>query len=161
MNDKRCIVRREDGFTLIELLTILILIAILTSMAGPAIERYVQVTKTRGALNRITVDLAYARQLAVERSQRTWLRIQADGDYSVDTLSLNGVDPVSVKTVNLSSDVYGLAVVSGSATEFEFSSRGMVVSYGSDSDGGVLKLTAGEARDSIFVSPSGRVYRGY
>lgn len=161
MNRTRQALRREDGYSLIELLTVLVLIAVLTSMAGPAMGRYVQQNKTRRALDLIAMDLAYARLVAVERSQRTWLRVQANGNYTVDTLAANGIDPVPVKRVNLSNDIIGLTVAEGSATQFEFSSRGMVVNYGSETFGGVLKLTAGVARDSLFVSPAGRVYRAY
>jgi prepilin-type N-terminal cleavage/methylation domain-containing protein len=161
MNETNGALRREGGYSLIELLTVLVLIAVLTSMAGPAMGRYVQQNKTRRALDRIAMDLSYARLVAVERSQRTWLRVQSNGSYSVDTLATNGVDPVPIKTVDLSSDIIGLSVVTGSATTFEFSSRGMVINYGSESSGGVLKLTAGVARDSLFVSPSGRVYRAF
>lgn len=161
MNRTRKALRRDDGYSLIELLTVLVLIAVLTSMAGPAMGRYVQQNKTRRALDLIAMDLSYARLVAVERSQRTWLRVQPNGNYTVDTLATNGIDPVPVKRVNLSNDIIGLTVVPGSATQFEFSSRGMVVNYGSETSGGVLKLTAGVARDSLFVSPSGRVYRAY
>lgn len=161
MKTPSSVLRREDGYSLIELLTVLMLIAVLTSMAGPSMERYIQHNKVRRALDRITTDLSYARLAAVQRSQRTWLRVASDGSYTVDTLALNGVDRVPMKTVNLSSDIVGLTVVSGSATEFEFSSRGLVRNYGSESNDGVLRVVAGEARDSLFVSPAGRVYRAY
>lgn len=156
----RDVLSREDGYSLIELLTVLMLIAVLTSMAGPSMERYIQQNRTRRALDRIAMDISYARLTAVQRSQRTWLRISPDGSYSVDTLSANG-DPIPMKTVDLSGDIVGLTVVAGSATEFEFSSRGLVVNYGSESEGGVLRVVAGAARDSLFVSPTGRVYRAY
>lgn len=161
MNAPHDVLRREDGYSLIELLTVLVLIAVLTSMAGPSMQRYVQQNKTRRALDRIAMDLSYARLMAVERSQQTWVRIQPNGNYTVDTLANNGIDPVPVKTVNLSGDIMGLRVTDGSATTFKFSSRGMVINYGSETSGGVLRMTAGSARDSLFVSPSGRVYRAY
>lgn len=161
MNRTHDVLRREGGYSLIELLTVLVLIAVLTSMAGPSMQRYVAQNKTRRALDRIALDLSHARLMAVERSQQTWVRIQPNGNYTVDTLATNGVDPVPVKRVTLSNDIVGLRVVEGSATTFQFSSRGMVINYGSETDGGVLRMTAGGARDSLFVSPSGRIYRAY
>lgn len=155
------LVRGRDGFTLIELLMVVALMGILASLAAPRMNRYVEQTKTRRALDQISTDLSQARLMAVERSQRTWVTIGANGNYTLDTLATNGVDRIPFKSVNLSSDIRGLSVVAGSANEFEFSSRGMVVNYGQDSEGGILTLTAGSARDSLFVSPSGRVYRGF
>lgn len=161
MNRSSRILRREDGYSMIELLTVLMLIAILTSMAAPAMERYIQHNKARRALDRIAIDISLARLTAVQRSQRTWLRVGSNGNYTIDTLSSNGVDPVPMKTVDLSQDIKGLTVVDGSATQFEFSSRGLVANYGSEGDGGMLRIVAGTARDSLFVSPTGRVYRAF
>lgn len=155
------LVRTRDGFTLIELLMVVALMGILASLAAPRMNLYVEQTKTRRALDQISTDLSKARLMAVERSQRTWVTVGGNGNYTLDTLATNGVDRVPFKRVNLSSDIQGLSVVAGSANEFEFSSRGMVVNYGQESDGGVLTVTAGSARDSLFVSPSGRVYRGF
>jgi Tfp pilus assembly protein FimT len=152
--------RRSGGFSLIELLTIVALIGILASLAVPRMSLYLAQNRARRALDRISSDLSYARITAVQRSQRTFVTIQPDGDYTLDTLAVNGVDKVPFKRVDLSQDVPGLTVVAGSVVEYEFSSRGLV-KYGSDTADGELTVTVGEARESFFVSPSGRIFRAY
>jgi type IV fimbrial biogenesis protein FimT len=147
-------VSRRDGFTMIELLTVMVIISIMVSLAVPAMGAYMDQTRTQSAMNRIVSDVTYARLLATQQGRRTAIRFSSDGTYTLDTLTTAGAW-TTARRVEADEDLNGV-VLTGGATALEFSSRGLVTNHSSEV---FLKVRRNGARDSIFVSPAGRVYR--
>lgn len=157
MNDDRVLQRRDAGYSMIELLTVLVLIAVLVSLAAPAMGGYVARHKSRRALDRIAAEVAFARMVAVEQGRRTRLRIGSAGSVVLDTTDASGAY-VPAKEVDLSADYPGLAIPTSPSPELEFDSRGIVRNLGAD---GYVHVTVADVRDSLMVSPAGRIFRAY
>lgn len=144
----------RDGFTMIELLTVMVIISIVASLAVPSLNAYMDQTRTQSAMNRIVADVSYARLLATQQGRRTAIRFSTDGTYTLDTLTTSGTWSTA-RTVVPDEDLNGV-VLSGGASALEFSSRGLITNHSGEV---FLKVTRNEARDSVFISPAGRVYR--
>jgi type IV fimbrial biogenesis protein FimT len=141
---------------MIELLTVLVVVGLLVTLATPSMDNYMERTRTRRAMDRVVADVAYTRMLAAERGRRTALTMQANGTYSIDTLTNAGAwSPM--RTVRLRDDYPGVTF-SGTTLALQFSSRGILTNSGTET---ILKVASNETRDSIFVSPAGRVYRAF
>jgi len=151
---QRGTIREADGFTFVEIITALVLLAIFSSMAVPAMGGYVDKVRTRGALDQLVGDVGYARILAIQQGRRTRVTVSSGATYSVDTIS-NGGAWGSLRSVNLDLDYQGVAFTT--PITLEFSSRGLLTNQATD---GYIKIMKNEAKDSIFVSPAGRIYRG-
>lgn len=149
--------KRTAGFSLIELVTALVLTGVLLSLVAPKMDAYITRQKTRRSLDRVAGDISHARLLAVQNGRRIWIRMDPSGSYSVDSVSASG-DTLPIKTVDLRQD-YGEVTMTG-LSRLEFSSRGLVSNLAGDGDAYVKVVTPGY-RDSLFVSPAGRIYRAY
>jgi prepilin-type N-terminal cleavage/methylation domain-containing protein len=149
--------QRTDGFSLVEILTALVLVALVSSMAVPSMRSYVDRTNTRRALDQLVADISYARLLAVQQGKRTAVVIDDDGSYVIN-VSDNAGGWVTLKAVELNDEYEGVAV-EGDLAALEFSSRGLLMTeLASD---GFIKIVRNGVRDSVFVSPAGRVYRAF
>jgi prepilin-type N-terminal cleavage/methylation domain-containing protein len=147
--------RRDAGFSLIELMTVVVLIGIMASMAGPSMQGYVARQKTRGALDRVTADIGFARLHAVERAQRTWVKVSEAGLLTVETVGADGA-LTTVKRTDLAAEFGGLTIPN--AAELEFTSRGLLSNLTGEA---TIYVAAGGVEDHLLVSMSGRVYRAY
>jgi type IV fimbrial biogenesis protein FimT len=146
--------RSRAGYSLMELLVVLVLVGILASLAGPAMGEYIGRLKTRRALDQITADLAYARMAAVRSGRRAVMRFQGPSDYSIEVV---GDPTVPVRSVRLGSDYAGV-VITPPGTTLEFNSRGLLVSALARE---YLVVSLGSMRDSLILTPAGRVYRDF
>ena len=149
--------RNHDGFSLIELLVVLVLLSLLTATAVPSMSGWVDRSKTRRALDRLVVDISYARVLSVQQSRRTNVAIGGDGSYTISAMQDDG-SWTTLRAVDLADDYPGIAV-SGGLTNLQFTSRGTLET--ADAVDGFVIVSRGALRDSIFVSPAGRVYRAF
>src|SRR3712207_5741690 len=70
--------RNTVGFSLPELVTVLVLIGILASLAGPSITGLVDRVKARGALDRVATDVYWARMQAVRSGRSVTVRFLPD-----------------------------------------------------------------------------------
>jgi prepilin-type N-terminal cleavage/methylation domain-containing protein len=156
MKTKRSALRDRSGYSMIELLTVLTIVGLLSSMAGPRVGTYLDKVRTQRALDRLVGDLAFARIHAVQQGRRTAVRFLENGSYSVDTLSAAGTWG-AVRTVRLRDDFRGVAFAESPAP-LEFSSRGLLQNQTGER---FVKITRNALRDSIYVSPAGRVYRAF
>ena len=147
--------RRDAGFSMIELLTSLVLVAVIVSVVAPSMDGYVDRMRTRRALDRLVSDVAFARVTAIQQGRRTAIRFLGEGQYTIDTLSTSG-SWGALRTVSLRDDFRGVSISSG-ATSLEFSSRGLIQNV---SDG-IIRMERGTVRDSVFVAPTGRIYRDF
>jgi type II secretion system protein H len=149
-------IQRTDGFSMPEIMIVLVLVAVMASMAVPSMSAFVERTKSRRALDRLVTDVSLARQLAVMRGAPVAIVLQANATYRVDTLS-TADSWVAARTVQLAEEYPGVAIV-GSVNRIEFNSRGLLTAA---ADTGFITIEINGARDSAFVSGAGRVYRAY
>ena len=144
----------RSGHTLIELLTVLVLIAVIASLAAPSMTGYVARSKVRRALDRVTTDIAFARMAAVREGVRSEIVFTA-GSYQVQ---LQTAVPTIVRTVPLALDYPGVVVRPPTANgRLVFDSRGLVVSAPLVP----IVTTAAGLADSAVITAAGRVYRAY
>jgi prepilin-type N-terminal cleavage/methylation domain-containing protein len=148
-------IRESAGFSLIELTVVLVIIGISASMAVPSLRSMVDRSRTHGALDRIVGDVAYARVYAIRQGRRTAIQMTSDGTYRIDTMSTGGTW-APIRIVRLRDNFEGVTVTG--VTNLEFSSRGLLMNQVSD---GYVKVNRAATRDSIFISPAGRVYRAF
>jgi hypothetical protein len=93
--------------------------------------------------------------MAVKQGRHVAVAVGNGSTYSVDTVSASGAWG-TLKTVDLGLEFTGAAFVD--AKTLEFSSRGLLMHTPSN---GFIRIELNNARDSIFVSPTGRLYRDY
>ena len=154
-NPYRGRIRSPGGFTFVEIITALVLLALFSAFAVPAMSGYTDKTRTRGALDHLVADIAHARVLAVEQGRRVRVSINDDATYSVDTLSTSG-GWGTYRLIDLDIDYRGVTFTA--ERSLEFNSRGMLTNLGSDL---FIRVTKDDARDSVFISPAGRIYRAH
>lgn len=146
--------RSEAGFSLMELLVVLVLVGVLASMGGPAMGEYISRQKTRRALDQVAADLSYARVAAVRSGRRAVVTFTGPSDYRVEVA---GDTAAAMRIVRLGSDYAGVVVTPPGAT-LEFNSRGLLVSALPQQ---YLVVSLGSTRDSLILTPAGRVYRDF
>jgi type IV fimbrial biogenesis protein FimT len=147
--------RNDAGFTAIELIVVLTLMAIVTSLAAPAMGAYTNRHKTQRALDRLTGDIAMARMLAVRSGNRAVVHVNSANSYRI---WVEGTPADTVRRVSLANDYTGVALQAPTADgRLVFNSRGLLLTPGT----GVLTAQLGTARDTIRITAAGRVYRAY
>jgi general secretion pathway protein H len=78
--------RDQRGFTLLELLVVMTVIALITTLAVPAIQRSLPGAKFRAIASEIRSELQQARNSAIRENRDTWVLLDADaGTYRRDT----------------------------------------------------------------------------
>lgn len=132
----------------------LIVAAIITSMALPRFFSFIRHLNARSAVSQVVADLTMARTQAVREGSGASLRMTGPTTYSV-TVD-NGAAVVStIKTVNLRGSQRDVAL-SPLTARVAFDSRGML-SPGSSQQ--LLVSRTGKV-DTVSISAVGRVYRG-
>jgi prepilin-type N-terminal cleavage/methylation domain-containing protein len=147
--------RTSPGFTLIELITVLVVIGVMVSMAGPAIGAEVQRLRVRSTLDRLTADLYRARLLAVTHAARVSVRFQPSRGCAAAYV-LARADSTTLHSVPLPLGPREVCLTSNTPQSMSIDSRGMLI--GSPR---VIRAQAGAQADSVSVSIAGRVYRWY
>lgn len=155
--------KRSAGYTLIELLTTLVVAAILLGLAYPRLDGEISRMRTGGALQQLTMDLHYARMLAVRSGRAVVLRPRPSTGCTAGTgrtligtydVVIEGAKPSVVKQVVLGGGRPGLCVeMNGQSVAFN--SRGLVRGFNNRT----VWARHGRARDSLTVSVVGRIYR--
>lgn len=143
----------RGGHSLVELLAALTLVAIIASLAAPALAGEVERIRVRAALDGLTADIYRARVIAALRGTRLNLAFLPDrgcaAAYVVrrrdDGATLDSVPLAQRGSPCLTSNVRGAMSID---------SRGMLV--GSPR---TIRARLGSHADSITVSIAGRVYR--
>ena len=144
----------RGGFTLTELLIVLIIAAIISSMALPKFFSFVRHLSARSAVSQVVTDLTMARTQAVREGRTVSLRMVNSYTYRV-TVD-NGAAVVStLKTVNVRGGQRDVTITPANARVI-FDSRGMLAP-GSATQ---LTVTRTGKQDIVSISGVGRVYRG-
>lgn len=148
-------VRNNGGFTLIELIVVLMLMGIVAALAEPSMTEYLNRSRTRRALDRITGDILMTRMLAVRSGQAAVLEMTGPSTYRI---WVDGDPADTVKTVSLSSDYAGVTVQPPTADgRLTFNGRGLLVDPGT----GQMIARLGRGADTLKITAAGRVYRAY
>lgn len=98
------------GFTLIELLIVMVVIALVTLVAGPALTEVLGKSTLKGGANELYADLHYARSESVQRNAAVTVSFSSTG-YTVTT------GATTLKTLTFT----GLTVNAGSGGTVVFS----------------------------------------
>lgn len=157
--------RREaaGGFSLTEVLLALAVFGILMGIMAPRFEAMLAHTRARGALNRVAVDLAYTRQMAVRTGVRARLVIEPARDCPPPIRGAAGhryriiAGPDSlVYRVDLRLDGSPVCLTSNQSGEVVFNSRGLVEGFNNRT----ISVRQGtHAPVYLTVSAVGRVLR--
>lgn len=145
------------GYSLVEMIAVLVLIGIGAALAVPRMGGMIDNSKTSGAIGQLSSDLAYARILAVRWGRPTSVRFSASGaEYTVtvDTAGTASPDFHTVKTVRVAGDYAGV-LLAVPRSQVSFTPRGLPYSESH----GTFKAVKGSTVDSLFLYPTGRVYR--
>lgn len=143
----------RSGYTLIELVVLLVLTALLSSLAVPSFSRVISSFRTRGALARLASDLYLARAMALESGQTITLRFDPPSGcarrYEV-------VDAVGTVRRQVSRDLAdsGVCLESNVERAIRVDGRGLLI--GSPR---TIRARRGSVADSMTISMVGRIYR--
>lgn len=158
--------RLAGGFTLIELVTVLTLMGILAGIAAPSLNGMIAMHRVRTTLDRVAVDLYYARAIAVREGRQVRVTFQvATGDrcravgmyrpYRGYRIEVEGENEVA-KTVEFASEGSGVCVLSDKPSAITVSSRGLVRGHQRG-----MVASSGGVSDSLKLSAVGRVRRSW
>jgi type II secretion system protein H len=148
-------VRHRDprgGFTLTELLIVLIVAAIITSMALPKMFSFIRHLNARSATSQVVADLTMARTQAVREGRSVSLRMTGASTYQV---TVDNDVPTTIKTVDIRGGQRDVSIAPADA-RVTFDSRGML----SAASANQLRVTRTGKADTVSISAVGRVYRG-
>lgn len=150
--------RSSGGFSTLELITVLVLLGVLSSLVAPSLRGVTERHRTQRALDRVSADVALTRLLAIREGRSHRMRITGTDSYVVERVLSNG-QAQQVKLVTLGGDFPGTRLdLPDGGLQLEFTSRGLLRNLNADV---FIKAVNSRTRDSIFVSPAGRVYRAY
>lgn len=147
--------RRDAGFSLIEIVVVLALMGIVAALAQPSMSEYVNRSKTRRALDRLTGDILMTRMLAVRSGDRAVLEVSGTDTYRV---WVEGAVVDTMRVVSLAQDYAGVAIQAPTADgRLVFNGRGLLVDPGT----GLLIARHGSGADTVKITAAGRIYRAY
>lgn len=158
--------RRKGGFTTIEMIIAVLIMGIMFAIVAPRLVRFAAIVRTRGAVNRIAADLAYARQLATRTGRRARLVLEASGDCAAPpgwtgghryrVLKSEADSVAALRELRL--DGAPLCVMANGPGPVEFRSTGVLVGF----DNRTIVVRQGQyPSDTLTLSAVGRVRRRY
>lgn len=155
-------VRSRHGFSLIEVVIVLALIAIITTIAVPALSTSSDAKKVKGAGNSVASQLAIARTAAIARDRCATVHLNSSGKLWVTTQTCGGT-PIDTLTSRSLVTAYGVTTTAcsgsscspGSSLDYTFDPRGIPYTQSP----ATYVLTRNTAADTVNVGQFGRVSR--
>lgn len=147
---------RRGGFSLAEMMVVVVIIGLMSAMAGPRLLRWVQTIGQKGAVNQVVSDLTFARTQAVRQGQTVSLRLDNATRYRITLDDAAGGTQRVLTTVDLSGTHRGTSVTAVAGPgRIAFDSRG-TIRPGSTT---ALVIQRGTVVKRVCISVVGRVYR--
>lgn len=143
----------SPGYTLIELCLLLVLFALLSSLAVPSLSGTLSAARTRAALDRLSADIFLARSMAARAGSPILVRFDPPSGCA-EFYELTDATGAVLRRASTSVADTGVCLSSNVARAMKVNSRGMLT--GSPR---TLRAASGAARDSATISMVGRVYR--
>ncbi len=151
--------------TLVELMAVLAILGTLTALAVPPLEAMVSRARVRIALNHFTLDLWYARMLAVRSGARVEVRLgggagcvpRRPGRITATAYTITVLDSSRrvVRETRLDELAPGVCLESNNDATIVYGSRGLPVPF----ENRTVWARKGSAGDSAALSVLGRVRR--
>lgn len=144
------------GFTLLELIVVMMIAAVLISIAVPQFRQYLERRSVINARDTFGMMAARARAASIERGENVWLTIDPDaGVVRVDTVA--GAAPLDMMDL---SDGDIRAMMDGTTvTTVVFTPRGFADPGSSTGLPKDVQFTNGSASATVTITPIGRVQR--
>lgn len=147
---------RRGGFSLAELMAVVVIIGLMSAMAGPRLLRWVQTVGQKGAVNQVVSDLTFARTQAVRQGQTVSLRLDNETRYRITADDAFGDVQRVLTVVDLANTHRGTSVTAlAGPGRIAFDSRG-TIRPGSTT---ALTIQRGSVVKRVCISVVGRVYR--
>jgi prepilin-type N-terminal cleavage/methylation domain-containing protein len=144
---------KEKGFSMIELIIVLLIAAILATLALPSIQQTLQLYRLETGTGYIIHRLTETRLTAIKRNRDVWLEI----NESNRTLTLKSTNDAG-QQISLGFPTYlpeGLQFHGGTPSSIVFSSLGRNRANANSQI--KLKLTGTNRQKTIFVSATGNI----
>jgi len=140
--------RASRAFTLVEMVIVVLIIGILTASAAPRMAGAIRTSRLDAACRRITADLAWARQSAINKSTAQTVQFTpASGSYTL-ALAADLDRPAAAYVVTLTSAPYSCTLVSatlGADTNVVFDR------FGRPDSGGTIVVGAGSSTKTVTL----------
>jgi prepilin-type N-terminal cleavage/methylation domain-containing protein len=153
------------GYSLVELVLVILLLAIVSSLALPPLRHSLERARVRSALNQVVAELYMARMRAIQAGQPSRLVLSSNGSGCVE--SIRSVQPAVSSAQGESGvgatarttavfDLPGLCLRHSGDSILVFNSRGFLLPPARS-----LAVTYRGVADSVLIAVSGRVRRSY
>jgi type IV fimbrial biogenesis protein FimT len=150
--------KRKNGFTLIELLVVLAIVIIMSAVATPAINRWMESYRVRTAARQLATDMQFARMNAVSQNRTYLVTVNpATNQYAIST---GGVQEGPTRALGDPTSAY---YVKGAALTITAGANPLVVTFsslGTANPTGAARITINGFARSVTVDPSGRIRIG-
>jgi type IV fimbrial biogenesis protein FimT len=148
----------SGGFTFVELLIVLLIVAILAALATPSLQRAIQLSRSRGALNQLTAEIYRARMLAVEAGYPVRVTLQERGDGCTGAIrtARDESDGGSVELTRTPLELQDLCLLYTGDSTLVFDARGLLRPPARS-----FSITHGGTTEQVLLSIAGRVRRTY
>ena len=156
--------RPSRGFTLIEMMIVIVLLAILASLAVPSFRAIIANTKIRATGQAILDGMQLARGEAIRLNERVQFVLATDSGWSVIT---NGGTTLQTRSAGDGSDGISITVTPANATKVTFNPLGRIVTNADasatltqiDIDISTSVIPAAQSNELRIVSTSGGLMR--
>ncbi|MEX2582604.1 MAG: GspH/FimT family pseudopilin [Gemmatimonadota bacterium] len=146
------------GFSLVELLTVLLIVAVLSSLAAPAFQQAIQGIRARSALDRLTVELYRARMLALESGHPILIELAENDSRCTTAITVfrTGSSGGEEAVQRVAFDLPGLCLRHSGGRTVVFDGRGMLRPPSRS-----FTVEYGARSDRVILSIAGRIRRTY
>ena len=140
-----------SGVTVVEINCVVLIIAIISLIAAPSVNRYIEATRLRAATRELVSDMMKARMASVGKNRTSKIIFTGSNEYSIVTdLNKNGVFEQNeiIETKNFSVSFSGVSIAADA--DADFSPRGTAASI-------QVRLTNATGTLIVSVNVAGRV----